>query len=140
MTEARHYTASVPEELTDDELQFLQGAFDLARGGDTETLIGYLDAGLPVNLTNSGGDTLLILAAYHVHADTVRALLDRGADTSRINDKGQTAVAAAVFRQSAEIVSALLAAGADPTLGPRSAVEIARFFELPHMLALVQPS
>jgi len=126
------------EALTEQELAFLQAAFELARNGDSATLSEYVDAGLPANLTNSGGDTLLILAAYHVHAHTVGALLERGADTARINDKGQTALAAAVFRQSTDIVTMLLAAGADPALGPRSAIEIAKFFELPEMLALLE--
>jgi ankyrin repeat protein len=90
-----------------------------------------------VNLTNAGGDTLLILAAYHGHATTVRALLELGADTERVNDRGQTALGAAVFRQSGEIVESLLAAGADPYAGGRSAVDVATFFELPAMLALL---
>ena len=87
-----------------------------------------------MNVTNSSGDTLLILAAYHTHAGTVRMLLERGADTARVNDKGQTAIAAATFRRSAEVVALLLAAGADPELGERSAVAIAQFFDLPEML------
>jgi ankyrin repeat protein len=128
----------VTEPLTDEELAFLRGALDLARDGATERLVELIDAGLPVNLTSGAGDTLLILAAYHVHADTVRALLARGADTARINDKGQTALGAAVFRQSAEIVTALLDAGADPSLGPRSAVDVAQVFDLPEMLALLR--
>jgi uncharacterized protein len=124
-------------DLTPDELAFLQSAFELARNGETEQLIEYVDAGLPVNLTNSSGDTLLILAAYHKHADLVRALLERGADHARVNDRGQTALASAVFRQDEPIVTALLGAGADPELGPKSAVEIARFFDLPEMLRLL---
>jgi ankyrin repeat protein len=95
--------------------------FDLARGGHTDELAAYVDAGVPANLTNDKGDTLLILAAYHGHPDTVAALLDRGADHARANDRGQTALAAAVFRQSAETVSRLLAAGADPDAGGPSA-------------------
>ena len=126
-----------PPALTPDELALLQAAFDLARYGHTARLAELLDAGLPVNLTNSAGDTLLLLAAYHTQAETVRMLLGRGADTARVNDKGQTALAAAVFRQSAEVVGDLLAAGADPDLGPRSAVAVARFFDLPEMLALL---
>src|SRR3712207_9480067 len=86
--------------------------FDLARGGATEELAAYVDAGVPANLTNDKGDTLLILAAYHGHPDTVAALLDRGADAGRVNDRGQTPLAAAVFKQSEETVRALLAAGA----------------------------
>lgn len=125
-------------DLSEDELAFLQQTFDLAREGDTGQLAERLDVGVPANLTNGTGDTLLILAAYHDHPGTVRSLLARGADTSRVNDRGQTALAAAVFRQSTESVTALLDAGADPTLGPRSAVDIATFFELPEMLALLQ--
>ena len=102
------------QELTEHELELLGGVFEMARNGDTAQLTGLLQAGLPVNLTNSAGDTLLILAAYHAHPDLVRALLDHGADTERVNDRGQTALGAAVFRQSEPCVSALLAAGADP--------------------------
>ena len=54
-----------------------------------------------------------------------------------MNDRGQTALAAAVFRQEEPIVKALVAAGADPDLGPKSALEIARFFDLPAMLELL---
>lgn len=126
------------EGLSDDELAFLQASFDLARDGNTEELSVQIDAGLPVNLTNGSGDSLLILAAYHNHPDTVRALLDRGADTARVNDRGQTALAAAVFRQSPSSVAALLDAGADADLGARSAVAIAAFFDLPEMLSLLQ--
>jgi ankyrin repeat protein len=111
--------------------------FDLARNGATEELAAYLDAGVPVNLTNDKGDTLLVLAAYHGHEETVAALLDRGADHSRANDRGQTALAAAVFRQSTATVARLLAAAADPDAGGPSALATAIFFELPEMAALL---
>lgn len=135
--EARTVQARAVETLTEEELSFLHRVFDLARSGDTATLTQHLDAGLPVNLTNSSGDTLLTLAAYHDHPDTVRLLLERGADTARVNDKGQTALGAAVFRRSSQTVTALLDAGADPHLGGRSAVDVATFFDLPEMLALL---
>ena len=124
-------------DLTDDELVFLEAAFDLARDGRTAELAAYVDAGLPVNLTNAAGDTLLVLAAYHDHPDTVQALLDRGADHGRVNDRGQTALGAAVFRQSADGVRALLEASADPDAGGRSAREVATYFGLDGMLALL---
>ena len=114
--------------------------FDLARGGATDDLAAYVDAGVPVNLTNDKGDTLLILAAYHGHPGTVGALLDRGADHSRANDRGQTALAAAVFRQSTDGVTRLLAAGADPDAGDPSARATAAFFELPDMTGLLDRS
>ena len=123
----------------DPEVIELAGrVFDLARGGATEELAAYVDAGVPVNLTNDKGDTLLILAAYHGHPETVGALLDRGADHSRANDRGQTALAAAVFRRSADTVTRLLAAGADPDAGTPSAVATAEFFKLPEMAALLR--
>lgn len=111
--------------------------FDLAREGRTEDLAGYLDAGVPVELTNTAGDTLLILAAYQGRADTVAMLLARGADHARANDRGQTALAAAVFKQSTETVGHLLAAGADPDHGQPSARATAQFFELPAMTGLL---
>lgn len=49
--------------------------FDLARLGSTD-LLHYLSAGLPPNLTNNGGNTLLMLAAYHGHASLVRSMLE----------------------------------------------------------------
>lgn len=125
------------ETLTEEELTFLRSMFDLARDGETERLVDAVDAGVPVNLTNAAGDSLLILAAYHDHPDMVRALCDRGADTGRVNDRGQTALGAAVFRRAERGVACLLAAGADPALGQRSALDIAQFFDLPEMLALL---
>jgi ankyrin repeat protein len=123
--------------LTDEELAFLRGVLDLAREGRTDELADVIDRGVPANLAGGAGDTLLILAAYHDHPDTVRVLLDHDADPNRVNDRGQTALGAAVFRRSADSVTALLDRAADPHAGERSAVEIARFFELDEMTALL---
>lgn len=123
--------------LSTEELAFLVSILDLAREGRTDELMSAVGAGVPVNLTGASGDSLLMLAAYHDHPRTVVALLDAGADTERVNDRGQTALGAAVFRRSEVSVRALLAAGADPHGGGRTAVEIAAFFELPEMAALL---
>jgi hypothetical protein len=128
----------VTDPLTDEELAFLHSMFDLARDGRTDELAAAIDHGVPVNLTTSSGDTLLILAAYHDHPDTVAMLLAREADVARVNDRGQTALGAAVFRQGTPSVTALLEAGADPDAGGRSANEIAQFFDLPEMTALLE--
>jgi ankyrin repeat protein len=124
-------------ELTDAELDFLSGVLDLAREGRTHELIGAIESGVPVNLTSARGDSLLMLAAYHDHPATVRALLEHGADPERVNDNGQTALGAAVFRQSTESVTLLLDHGADPDAGERSATQIAAFFGLKKMAALL---
>lgn len=126
------------DDLDAETLAFAHRMFDLARTGATEELAAQVDAGLPVNLTNDKGDTLLILAAYHSHPDTVAALLARGADHTRTNDRGQSALAAAVFRSSEGAVRALLAAGADPAYGDPSALETAQFFDLPEMVRLLR--
>ncbi|MFJ8947256.1 ankyrin repeat domain-containing protein [Streptomyces sp. NPDC102395] len=110
--------------------------FELARQGQTETLVAYVDAGVPANLTNDRGDSLLMLAAYHGHAEAVRALLARGAEADRINDRGQTPLAGAVFKGETEVVKALVEAGADPTAGTPSAVDTARMFDRAELLEL----
>jgi ankyrin repeat protein len=125
-------------ELDAETIAFAHRMFDLARSGGTEELISNVIAGLPADLTNDKGDTLLILAAYHNHVDAVTALLEQGADANRVNDRGQTALSAAVFRQNAESVKTLLAAGADPEGGSPSAVETAEFFKLPEMAGLLR--
>jgi ankyrin repeat protein len=127
----------VSEPIDPGVIELAGRVFALARGGRTAELAGYLDAGVPADLTNDKGDTLLILAAYYGHPDTVALLLERGADHARVNDRGQTALGAAVFRQSAETVRALLGAGADPDLGGQSARATATFFDLSAMVELL---
>ena len=126
------------DELDAETIAFAHRMFDLARTGEAGQLAAQIAAGLPVNLTNDQGHTLLILATYHNHAGTVAALLEHGADVARVNDRGQTALSAAVFRKNAETVSMLLKAGADPAGGTPSATETAAFYELPEMAALLR--
>ncbi|AWW40661.1 MULTISPECIES: ankyrin repeat domain-containing protein [Streptomyces] len=110
--------------------------FDLARRGQTEALSAYVDAGVPANLTNDRGDSLVMLAAYHGHAATVRELLARGAEADRVNDRGQTPLAGAVFKGEEEVIKVLLEAGADPAAGTPSAVDTARMFGRKELLEL----
>ncbi|MGW0792570.1 ankyrin repeat domain-containing protein [Streptomyces sp. NPDC002911] len=110
--------------------------FDLARRGESDALAAYVDAGVPVNLTNDRGDSLLMLAAYHGNAPAVVALAARGADPGRANDRGQTPLAGAVFKGEREVIDALLAAGADPAAGTPSAVDTARMFGKGDLLEL----
>ncbi|MFF9196095.1 ankyrin repeat domain-containing protein [Streptomyces sp. NPDC014779] len=125
----------------DPEVVELAGkVFDLARSGDAATLAAYLDAGVPANLSNEKGDTLVMLAAYHGHAAAVTALLDRGADADRANDRGQTPLAGAVFKGEDAVIRALLAGGADPEAGTPSAVDTARMFGKTELLELFSGS
>jgi uncharacterized protein len=119
-------------------LQFAVKVFNLARQGDTATLAAYVDAGVPANLCNDKGDTLVMLAAYHGHPQAVSALLERDADPSRPNDRGQTPLAGAVFKGERAVIDALLDGGADPAAGIPSAVETARMFGLDDLVALFE--
>ncbi|HEU4946408.1 MAG TPA: ankyrin repeat domain-containing protein [Kribbella sp.] len=119
----------------DDKLtEIAHLVFDLARAGENQRLAAYLDGGVPVDLTDAGGNTLVMLAAYNGQAGTVKLLADRGADVNRVNDRGQTPIAGAVFKGDTEVVHTLLAAGADPRAGTPNAIETARMF---HQMALL---
>ncbi|AXI80779.1 ankyrin repeat domain-containing protein [Peterkaempfera bronchialis] len=130
---------STPSEPTPDpEVVELAGRiFTAARTGDAATLAAYLDAGVPANLSNDRGDTLVMLAAYHGHPDAVRALLERGADPDRANDRGQTPLAGAVFKGEDDVVRALVEGGADPRAGQPSALDAARMFGKDELLKLL---
>ncbi|HSL37110.1 MAG TPA: ankyrin repeat domain-containing protein [Arthrobacter sp.] len=121
----------------DETLALAHKLFDAARQGDSGLLAGYLDAGVPATLTNEAGDTLLMLAAYHGHADTVRLILQHGGDANSANDRGQTPLAGAVFKGYTEVAQALLEAGADPDAGTPSARAAAQMFERKDILALL---
>lgn len=125
-------------QLTDDQIEFLNSLFDFARQGNTEALLSVIDQGVPVDLTDHKGDTLLILATYNQQADLVAALLARGADVQRLNQRGQSALTCAVFTQHEGNVRALLAAGADPDAGAQSARATAAQFQLEAMSALLE--
>ncbi|MEV6249134.1 MULTISPECIES: ankyrin repeat domain-containing protein [Streptomyces] len=117
-------------------IELASKVFDLARTGDADTLAAYLDAGVPANLTNEKGDSLVMLAAYHGHAAAVSALLARGADADRANDRGQTPLAGAVFKGEDAVIRALLDGGANPEAGTPSAVDTARMFGKAELLEL----
>ncbi|MER8187699.1 ankyrin repeat domain-containing protein [Kitasatospora sp. NPDC094015] len=133
-------SAPQPPDAPDAEVIALAGKlFDAARTGDSALLAAYLDAGAPADLGNDRGDTLVMLAAYHGHADTVRVLLERGADPNRANDRGQTPLAGAVFKGEAAVIDALLAGAADPLAGAPSALETARMFGKDDLVARFDP-
>jgi ankyrin repeat protein len=109
-------------------------AMDLARQGRTAELLEFLDHGLPVDAADADGNTLLMLAAYHGHAETVGALVERGADVDLRNSRDQSAVAGALFKGEAEVVRTLVAAGADLDAGTPTARAAAAMFGQLHLL------
>jgi ankyrin repeat protein len=115
--------------LTQEQTErVLAVAADLARLGETEQLLEFLDHGLPVDVQDHAGNSLLMLAAYHGQADTVRALLARGADPDVRNARDQSPVAGAVFKGEREVVQVLRDAGADLDAGTPTARAAAALF------------
>lgn len=109
-------------------VEIAHACFDFARNGDTPRLLAYVAAGVPVDLTDASGNTLVMLAAYHGHVDALVGLAAAGADVNRTNDRGQTPLAGAVFKGEDDCVRALLEHGADPDLGTPSARATAQMF------------
>ncbi|KAI4231937.1 MAG: hypothetical protein LQ349_005296, partial [Xanthoria aureola] len=85
---------TLPPEALDLATRF----FNAARTGDLAIFQQAIPAGLPVNLTNDKGDTLLMLASYHTHPTLVRYLLSQNADPDTLNERGQSPLAGAVFK------------------------------------------
>lgn len=121
-------SAASPDGPDERVVELAHQMFDLARAGGTAALAAYVEAGVPVDLTDAAGNTLLMLAAYHGNAGTVAMLAEHGADPDRLNDRGQSPLAGAVFKDEPEVVRALLDAGADPDAGSPTARETARMF------------
>ncbi|KAH8819496.1 ankyrin-like protein [Xylogone sp. PMI_703] len=119
MAQSSDPAASLPPEA----IALAGRMYDAARTGQMDILEQALSAGLPANLTNEKGDTLIMLTAYHGHPSLVRLLLQYGADPNRLNDRGQSPLAGAVFKNEAEVVESLLEGGADPDHGSPSAME-----------------
>jgi len=120
----------------DDEQtgRIVQLAMDLAREGRTAELAEFLDHGLPADVLDEGGNSLLMLAAYHGQEETVGMLLERGADPDIRNARDQSPVAGALFKGEDAVVARLLAAGADLDAGTPSAREAAKMFGREHLL------
>jgi ankyrin repeat protein len=113
---------------SDELVEAAHQMFDLARRGEADLLMAHVDAGVPADLTDADGNTLLMLGAYHGHPTVVAGLAERGADVNRLNDRGQSPLAGAVFKGEDEVVATLLGLGADRDAGTPSARQTAEMF------------
>ena len=121
--------------LTPDETaRVVELAMHFAREGMTAELAGFVDHGLPADVQDEDGNTPLMLAAYHGHAQTVRVLVEHGADVDRRNHRDQSPVAGAVFKGEDEVVRVLVDAGADLDAGTPSARQTAEMFDRSDLL------
>jgi ankyrin repeat protein len=137
MTDSTAPGDQAPQQPDEETLALAHTLFDAARNGDIELLRSYLNAGAPATLTNSAGDSLLMLAAYHGFAETVQLILHHGGDANTANDRGQTPLAGAVFKGYSDVARVLLDAGADPDAGTPSARAAARMFARADILELL---
>jgi ankyrin repeat protein len=126
-----------PTTLPPEALALAAKLFDYARAGDVASLSPYLTAGIPTNLTNHEGNTLLMLAAYNGQKDTVELLISKGADTNVLNARGQSPIAGAVFKGYDEIVKLLVEGDADIKLGQPNAIDCARMFKRDEALKIM---
>ena len=121
--------------LTPEETaRVVELAMHFAREGMTDELAGFVEHGLPADVQDEGGNTPLMLAAYHGHAATVRMLVERGADVDRRNNRDQSPVAGAIFKGEDEVVRILREAGADLDAGSPTARQAAEMFERTDLL------
>ncbi|MFN0028697.1 MAG: ankyrin repeat domain-containing protein [Acidimicrobiales bacterium] len=114
--------------------------FDAARRGDTNLLREATSGGAPPDLSNQSGDSLVMLAAYHGHAEAVEVLLQAGAQVDLMNDRAQTPLGGATFKGYPDVVRTLLRFGADPAAGSPSAITMAVMFDREDFLALFDTS
>src|SRR5450756_2584742 len=78
MSDDRPWDDSVDSPPDSQLVTIAHACFDFARAGDTERLRAYIEHGVPSNLTDATGNTLLLLAAYRGHAETVSGLVELG--------------------------------------------------------------
>ncbi|WP_375465671.1 ankyrin repeat domain-containing protein [uncultured Methylobacterium sp.] len=131
---------AAPPVLDDATLAFAGRVFQYARMGHAAELAGLFGQGLPANLRNDKGDSLLMLAAYNGQVEATRVILEAGGDPELANDRGQTPLAGAAFKGDAAVATLLLAHGAavDGTGdGSRTALMTAAMFDRTEIVALL---
>lgn len=129
-----------PPALDDATLAFAGRVFQYARMGHADELAELFGQGLPANLRNDKGDSLLMLAAYNGQVEATRVILEAGGDPELGNDRGQTPLAGAAFKGARAIVELLLAHGAavDATGdGTRTALMTAAMFDRTEIVGLL---
>ena len=85
-----------------------------ARMGDIELIDHYLEAGMPIDHTDSNGFTALHIAANYDQILMVRHLLGKGFSAAHANKWGDTPLHRAAAQGFAAMCQLLLESGADP--------------------------
>jgi hypothetical protein len=98
--------------LDDESLAFAGRIFHFARAGRADALSELFEQGLPANIRNDRGDSLLMLACSHGQEAATRVILEAGGDPELANDHGETPLTAASSKGEQGIVRLLLEHGA----------------------------
>lgn len=126
--------------LDPETLEFVRAVFAAVRAGEAEPLAPLLARGLPPNLRNEKGDSLLMLASYHGRHAVADLLLRHGADPELRNDRGQSPLQGAAFQGDVAMVELLLGHGASlDATGPdgRTALTMAAMFDRMEVLEVL---
>lgn len=129
-----------PPALDDETMAFAGRAFQYARLGHAGELADLFAHGLPANLRDDKGDSLLMLAVYNGQAEATRVIPDAGGDPELADDRGQTPLAGAAFKGELTIARLHLEHGArvDRTGGgARTALMTAAMFDRTAIIALL---
>ena len=116
-------------------------ALDAARSGQTSTLEPMLRSGMPVNLSDHKGNSLIMLASYHDHPETVECLAYYQANVDQRNDRGQTPLAGVAFKGHMDCARILVHYGANaeaPQGHGQTPVSFAAMFGRKEMLSFLQ--
>lgn len=100
-------------EMDEQTYELAQQVFELVRAGRVAEMKQPLAMGLPANLRNGNGDSLLMLASYNGQYGMTKLLLENDADPELANDRQQTPLAGVAFKGYADIAELLIEYGAD---------------------------
>jgi len=106
----------------------IQTFLNAAKNNQLKQVQMFLQLGMPINITDPNGDTILMTAADSGKPEIVEFLLNyqptkvqpTQVQIDAQNKQGRTALHLAVFNGSTEIFKILLAAGADPKIEDRT--------------------
>lgn len=90
--------------------EFSSNPFDAARAGLCEDILTFLCDDVDIDEPNKHGNTMLMLAAFHGHADAVELLLQKGANPLALNENNSTVLQ--FGSRSSTVLSLLLSTNA----------------------------
>jgi len=95
----------------------VEDIFSYARHNRVEDLERLLDAGIPVNIRDQYGNTILSVACQNGHKRSAKAVLRRGADINARNYRGNTPLHFCfTYGYGDTLGEYLISKGADPTI------------------------